>query len=149
MNGTEKIGCCGAYCGTCREYLKTCKGCKPGYLDGSRDLNRARCKMKKCCLTKGHITCADCEEYEHCETVQAFQPFRLQILQIQAGTGVHPHPRLLCLSESGGTLDRRLRQVPEIRFLKEMVPPAEIRGCSAGAILCICILKTDMPDVFM
>lgn len=72
MNGTEEIGCCGAYCKTCREYQKTCKGCKPGYLDGSRDLNRARCKMKKCCLTKGHITCADCEEYEHCETVQAF-----------------------------------------------------------------------------
>lgn len=72
MNCTEEIGCCGAYCGTCREFEKTCKGCKPGYLDGSRDLNRARCKMKKCCLTKGHITCADCEEYEHCETVQAF-----------------------------------------------------------------------------
>ena len=72
MNCTEEIGCCGAYCGTCREFEKTCKGCKPGYLDGSRDLNRARCKIKKCCLTKGHITCADCEEYEHCETVQAF-----------------------------------------------------------------------------
>ena len=27
MSGTEEIGCCGAYCGTCREYLKTCKGC--------------------------------------------------------------------------------------------------------------------------
>lgn len=53
MNCTEEIGCCGAYCGTCREFEKTCKGCKPGYLDGSRDLNRARCKMKKCCLTKG------------------------------------------------------------------------------------------------
>lgn len=26
MNGTEEIGCCGAYCGTCREYLKPCKG---------------------------------------------------------------------------------------------------------------------------
>ena len=40
MNCTEEIGCCGAYCGTCREFEKTCKGCKPGYLDGSRDLNR-------------------------------------------------------------------------------------------------------------
>ena len=72
MNDTEKIGCCGAYCKTCREFEKTCKGCKLGYLDGSRDLGRAKCRMKKCCLTKGHITCADCEEYEHCETVQAF-----------------------------------------------------------------------------
>ena len=31
MNGTEEIGCCGAYCGTCREYRKTCKGCKTRY----------------------------------------------------------------------------------------------------------------------
>lgn len=23
MNGTEEIGCCGAYCKTCREYQKT------------------------------------------------------------------------------------------------------------------------------
>ena len=50
MSGTEESGCCGAYCGTCREYRNTCKGCKTGYLDGSRDLSRARCKMKKCCL---------------------------------------------------------------------------------------------------
>lgn len=41
-------------------------------MDGSRELSRARCKMKKCCLTKGHITCADCGEYEPCETIQAF-----------------------------------------------------------------------------
>jgi hypothetical protein len=28
--------------------------------------------MKKCCLTRDHITCGDCEEYESCETIQAF-----------------------------------------------------------------------------
>lgn len=33
MNGTEEIGCCSAYCKTCRELEKTCKGCKQGYLD--------------------------------------------------------------------------------------------------------------------
>ena len=32
MNCTEEIGCCGAYYGTCREFEKTCKGCKTGYL---------------------------------------------------------------------------------------------------------------------
>ena len=72
MNGTEEIGCCGAYCGTCREYLKTCKGCKPGYLDGSRELSRAKCRMKKCCLPRGNITCGDCEEYDRCEIIQSF-----------------------------------------------------------------------------
>ena len=44
----------------------------PGYLDASRDLSRAKCKMKKCCLTRGHITCGDCGEYESCETIQSF-----------------------------------------------------------------------------
>lgn len=72
MTGTEEIGCCGAYCKTCREFQKTCKGCKLGYLDGSRDLGRAKCKIKKCCLTKEHNTCADCKEYAGCEIVQAF-----------------------------------------------------------------------------
>ena len=72
MNDTEKIGCCGAYCKTCREFQKTCKGCKLGYWDGSRDLTRAKCKIKRCCLTKGYVTCADCRDYDHCVIIQAF-----------------------------------------------------------------------------
>lgn len=68
MNGTEEIGCCGAYCKTCREFLM----CKPGYLDGARDLNRARCKMKKCCLARDHMICADCAEYDRCDVIQRF-----------------------------------------------------------------------------
>ena len=72
MNDIEKIGFCGAYCKTCRELEKTCKGCKPGYPAGSRDLSRAKCRMKKCCLTKGHITCADCKKYDRCEVIQFF-----------------------------------------------------------------------------
>ena len=51
---------------------RTCKGCKLGYLDGSRELRRAKCGMKVCCLTKGHITCADCERFDSCETLQGF-----------------------------------------------------------------------------
>lgn len=43
---TSLIGCCGAYCGTCRALLdKTCKGCKLGYDDGKRDIRAARCAM--------------------------------------------------------------------------------------------------------
>ena len=72
MNGTEEIGYCSAYCKTCREYQKSCKGCKQGYLDDSRDLSWAKCRMKKCCLTKGYIICADCEEYDRCEIIQSF-----------------------------------------------------------------------------
>lgn len=72
MTGTEELGCCGAYCKTCREFQKTCKGCKLGYWDGSQDLSRVKCKIKKCCLTKEHYTCADCKEYDGCEMIQAF-----------------------------------------------------------------------------
>ena len=72
MKGTAEVGCRCAYCKTCREFLKTRKGYKAGYLDGSRDLSRAKCKMKKCCLTKSHITCGDCAEHDHCKTIQSF-----------------------------------------------------------------------------
>ena len=51
---------------------KAARAASRGILDGSRDLSRAKCRMKKCCLTKGYITCGDCEEYEHCETIQSF-----------------------------------------------------------------------------
>ena len=51
---------------------KAARAASRGILDGSRDLSRAKCRMKKCCLTKGHITCADCEEYDRCEIVQSF-----------------------------------------------------------------------------
>ena len=69
---TLEIGCCGAYCKTCREYGKTSKGCKIGYADGSRDLTKAKCKIKVCCIGKRHATCADCSLYEDCSIIQTF-----------------------------------------------------------------------------
>ncbi|NYT18760.1 MAG: DUF3795 domain-containing protein [Methanosarcinales archaeon] len=66
------IGCCGAYCKTCREFRNNnCRGCRLGYEDGGRDINRAKCKMKLCCFRdKGYETCADCPEWESCDIVQ-------------------------------------------------------------------------------
>ena len=72
MNDTEEIGCCGAYCRTCREYMVSCKGCSTGYADGSRELSKARCAIKKCCLSSGQITCSDCSSFDSCPTVQGF-----------------------------------------------------------------------------
>lgn len=65
MTGTEEIGCCGAYCKTCREFQKTCKGCKPGYWDGSRDVSRAKSKIKKYRLAKEYCTCVECPLHRH------------------------------------------------------------------------------------
>ena len=67
------IGCCGAYCRTCRAFLDgPCKGCKLGYADGSRDLAKAKCRMKVCCLGRDLETCANCPELHACETMAVF-----------------------------------------------------------------------------
>lgn len=72
-NHLEDIGCCGAFCGTCPVYKNDlCKGCKIGYKTGERDLAKAKCKMKICCLQKGLISCADCDQFETCSTLNEF-----------------------------------------------------------------------------
>ncbi len=71
--GIEEIGCCGAYCGTCKEFISNlCKGCKIGYSNGERDINRAKCKIKVCCIKKGFASCADCNDLETCEIINDF-----------------------------------------------------------------------------
>ena len=70
----DLIGCCGAYCGTCPVLTDgTCKGCKLGYDDGTRDIRAARCAMKRCCFMEKKLeTCADCPDYEGCSTIRGF-----------------------------------------------------------------------------
>ena len=67
----KEIGCCGAYCKTCRAYKVACKGCKIGYDAGERDIAKARCKIKVCCLARQLETCADCSQYLLCGTLGA------------------------------------------------------------------------------
>ena len=42
------IGCCGAYRRTCLPSLEigVCSGCKLGYEDGKRDINKSKSKIK-------------------------------------------------------------------------------------------------------
>jgi len=69
----EKIGCCGADCKTCKPFIDGyCKGCKLGYGEGERDIAKARCKIKVCCLKQNLKTCADCSLYPSCETLGSF-----------------------------------------------------------------------------
>jgi hypothetical protein len=71
--GIQEIGCCGAYCGTCKVLKENlCQGCKLGYENGSRDIKKAKCKMKVCCISKRYNSCADCGEYNSCEIIQGF-----------------------------------------------------------------------------
>jgi len=68
----RQIGCCGAYCQTCRIHNTHCKGCKIGYESGRRDISKARCRIKACCIGKGFITCADCGGFDGCDVVSDF-----------------------------------------------------------------------------
>lgn len=71
----REIGCCGAYCKTCRESSSGsyCRGCKLGYEDGERDINKAKCKIKVCCFKERKFeTCADCPDYYACDIIQSF-----------------------------------------------------------------------------
>ena len=69
----ELIGCCGAYCKTCKVYNeKLCIGCKIGYKNNERDLSKAKCKMKVCCISKKYNSCADCKDYDNCKIIQDF-----------------------------------------------------------------------------
>jgi len=68
----REIGCCGAYCKTCRAYITegACRGCKLGYETGERDITKARCKIKICCFRDRHFeTCADCDDYSNCKII--------------------------------------------------------------------------------
>jgi hypothetical protein len=71
----REIGCCGAYCKTCREFITggNCSGCKLGYEKGERDINKARCRIKVCCFRDRHLeTCADCPDYSNCKIIHGF-----------------------------------------------------------------------------
>jgi hypothetical protein len=70
----DYIGCCGAYCKTCKPLLENfCKGCKLGYKTGERDISKAKCRMKVCCINDKHLeTCADCPEFETCRILNDF-----------------------------------------------------------------------------
>jgi hypothetical protein len=41
---------------------QACKGCKLGYDTGGRDIDKAKCRIKVCCLKKRYNSCADCSE---------------------------------------------------------------------------------------
>ena len=70
----REIGCCGAYCKTCRASTtgSNCRGCKLGYEAGERDIAKARCKIKLCCFRDKHLeTCADCSAYQSCRIIHS------------------------------------------------------------------------------
>jgi adenosine deaminase len=72
MNQNIYIGCCGAYCRTCKAFIEDfCKGCKLGYDNGERDINKAKCKIKVCCFKNmEYDSCADCAKLDSCTIIE-------------------------------------------------------------------------------
>ncbi len=68
------IGCCGAYCKTCKPFIENyCKGCKLGFDTGGRDINKAKCRIKLCCFRDRKFdTCADCSDFASCRIIDNF-----------------------------------------------------------------------------
>ncbi len=67
------LGCCGAYCAACKVFAAgPCKGCKLGYDTLERDITKAKCSYKVCCIKKGLGSCAECGDYDTCESIQSF-----------------------------------------------------------------------------
>ena len=67
------VGCCGAYCRTCPAFQSiACKGCKIGYENGEREISKAKCKIKGCCINKNLRSCSDCDLYDDCDTIDNF-----------------------------------------------------------------------------
>jgi hypothetical protein len=65
------IGCCGAYCKTCKPFtVGYCKGCKLGFDTGERNIEKIKCKIKACCFKDKKLdTCADCIILPNCSTI--------------------------------------------------------------------------------
>jgi hypothetical protein len=57
--------------GPIRAYGVACKGCRIGHDTGERDIAKARCKIKLCCLSRQLETCADCPQYLVCGVLGA------------------------------------------------------------------------------
>lgn len=69
----SEVGCCGAYCGTCSALKEqACRGCKIGYETGDRNIAKAKCNIKVCCISKKQQSYADCSGYSSCSIVNDF-----------------------------------------------------------------------------
>jgi len=60
-NTLDGIAPCGVLCFTCPSLVKgTCNGCRSE--KKQKRTSKFACKIRKCCLSKGFITCGECDE---------------------------------------------------------------------------------------
>jgi len=43
-----------------------------GYLDGQRDIDKAKCKMKVCCIKRNYNSCSECPDLSTCMLINEF-----------------------------------------------------------------------------
>lgn len=110
-----EIGCCGGYCKTCKELTKGyCAGCKLGYENGKRNINRSKCEIKLCCFKDSKLqTCADCSDYPVCEVIHGwFNKNGYQYKKCQESIEFirqHGYSRFLQIADNWNNLYGRLK----------------------------------------
>ncbi len=108
------MGACGIYCGECDVYVASSEGDRERQVDIAESISRqfdteieaeqivcegcrgplernfcVACKIRPCAKTKGVATCAECREFESCETLACFhrtgigKPARENLLEIR------------------------------------------------------------------
>lgn len=70
----EMVAYCGLYCGACSSFLKErCPGC--------HDNKKATwCKIRLCCIERGYLSCADCQEFSDPQQCAKFNNFFSKII---------------------------------------------------------------------
>ena len=74
INQNRHIGCCGAYCKTCRTFNEgLCTGCKMGFVSKNSDIDETECPIEVCCFKEKKLeTCADCKDFSECKMISDF-----------------------------------------------------------------------------
>ena len=97
----ELVAYCGLYCGACGRYLSgKCPGCK-------KNEKASWCAPRKCCIEKGYLSCAECEEFSDQNECKKFNNFISKIFKVIFGSN-----RRACL--------RRIKEIGYENYAKEM-----------------------------
>jgi hypothetical protein len=138
MEEKDYAGCCGLYCGLCPKFQSKapsrCLGCQLGE-------QHSYCSIYRCCVTRrGHLTCADCDEYP-CQRL-------IRVLGVEEGVDSFiSHkpalPNLDRIREAG--LDTFLQEQRERRLLVEQLLASYNEGRSMSFYCRACTLM--YPDL--
>lgn len=80
VKDTKLVAYCGLYCGGCGKYLNDmCPGCQKNEKAGW-------CKVRKCCIENGKMSCSDCNVYADPKECKKFNNIFSQLFSFIFGS---------------------------------------------------------------